>query len=63
MSREVSAAVPIRMPPGTCADASPDTAFSESKNASVHQVFSVNMVRTVDGDAEEVTNLLDLGPG
>jgi hypothetical protein len=49
------------MPPGTWADASPDTAFSEDRG-SKKEPRERSGGRTVDGDAEEVAHLLDFGP-
>ena len=55
------------MPPGTWADASPDTAFSGDrgrvqKKKKNHPGEERSGGRTVDGDAEEVSDLLDFGP-
>lgn len=62
MSRDVSADVPRRIPPGTCADASPETAFSAG-GVSGWRGRLKEQVRTVDGDAHEIADLLDLATG
>jgi len=65
MSRDVRAAVPIRIPPGTCADESPDTAFSGDvvREQTRKTGSEEGCIRhTVDGDADEIANFLDLRP-
>ena len=57
MDRLVSALVPSRIPPGACAFWSPDTAFSARRQPLSHTRAGR---RTVDGDAREVADLLDL---
>ncbi len=54
MSRDVSADVPRRIPPGTCADASPETAFSVGLRKQLGKGRLGARVRTVDGDAHEI---------
>ena len=49
ISRDVNAAVPIRMPPGTWADASPDTAFSGDRGR-VHKKKRTTLERRDRGD-------------
>ena len=48
------------MPPGTCADASPETAFSVGLRKRLGKGRVEVRVRTVDGDAHEIADLLDL---
>ena len=49
------------MPPGTCAEESPETAFSGGHGQGVDW-RKKGRKRTVNGDADEVTDFLDFGP-
>lgn len=62
MSRDVRAEVPRRIPPGVCAEASPETAFSREKLVSTSGAEHANTKRTVDGNTKKVTHFLDLAP-
>ena len=59
MSRDVNAEVPRRIPPGVCAEASPETAFSTEEDSTSGTRYA-NKKRTVDGDTQKVTDLLNL---
>jgi hypothetical protein len=59
MSRDVRAEVPRRIPPGVCADASPETEFSGKTLISFH-ISKGNALPTVDGDPQQITDLLHL---
>lgn len=63
MLRDVKAEVPRRIPPGVCAEASPETAFSKKGFDSTNGAGHAKKERTVDGNAKKVTHFLDFATG
>lgn len=63
MSRDVRAAVPSRIPPGVCAEASPETAFSKIRFDSTNGAGHAKKKRTVDGDVKKVTHFFNFATG
>lgn len=63
MLRDVRAEVPRRIPPGVCAEASPETAFSKWEFGSTNGAGHAKKARTIDGDAKKVTHFLNLATG